>query len=202
VIGGGTAWAQPAPAMRDVRFRLLRSGSAIGTYNVAFRPDGSKTIAVVDIDIAVRVAFITAFRYRHNSEETFEGGHLVAVRSTTNDNGRNYGVTGQATREGFRIEGPSGPYTAPANLLTSNSAWNTNFVRQQALINVQQGGQCGLVANRVGTESVTVQGAPVEATKYRAVTPQCGGHVWYAPDGRWVHAVLEMRGEQVEYVLA
>ena len=34
------------------------------------------------------------------------------------------------------------------------------------------------------------------------VTPHCAGHVWYAPDGHWVRAVLEMRGETVEYVQA
>jgi hypothetical protein len=200
---GGRAVAQPAAAApRDVRFRLLRGGSSIGTHTVTFHQDGAKTIAVVGVDILVRVAFINAFRYRHTSEETFQGGRLIAVRSTTNDNGRAYGVTGQATSDGFRIEGPGGPFMAPATLMTSNSTWNAAFVRQQALINVQQGGQCGLVASRVGTESVVAQGASVEATKYRAVTPHCAGHVWYAPDGRWVHAVLEMRGETVEYVQA
>ena len=206
-IGGSSAsawpaWAQPAAVPRDVRFRLLRGGSSIGTHQVAFRRDGAKTIATIDVDIVVRVAFINAFRYRHTSEEVFEGGRLIAVRSTTNDNGRTYGVTGQATGEGFRVEGPGGPFMAPAALMTSNSTWNSAFVRQQALINVQQGGQCGLVASRVGSEAVLVQGASMDAAKYRAVTPHCAGHVWYAPDGRWVRAVLEMRGETVEYVAA
>jgi hypothetical protein len=200
VAVGGPALAQPAAVPRDVRFRLLRSGSSIGSHAVTFRQDGSKTIAQVDVDIVVRVAFITAFRYRHSSEEVFEGGRLMSVRSQTNDNGRTYGVSGQATRDGFRIEGPGGPFTAPATLLTSNSTWNAGFVRQQALLNVQQGGQCGLAVNRVGSEAVTAGGAQVTAEKYRAITPQCAGHVWYAPDGRWVRAVLEMRGETVEYV--
>jgi hypothetical protein len=201
VLVGRPAWAQPAPAPRDIRFRLLRDGHSIGTHTVAFRQDGAKTIANVDVDIRVRVAFITAFHYRHSSEEVFEGGRLTSVRSTTDDNGHAYGVVGQATRDGFRIEGPGGPFTAPATLMTSNSAWHSGFVRQQALINVQQGGQCGLVANRVGSESIAVQGTAMTAEKYRAMTPQCAGYVWYGPDGRWVRAVLEMRGETVEYVL-
>ncbi|MGE0722996.1 MAG: DUF6134 family protein [Alphaproteobacteria bacterium] len=200
-VATNPAWAHPAAPARDLRFRLLRDGSSIGTYAVAFRKDHGKTIAVVDVDIVVRVAFINAFKYHHHSEETFEGSRLTAVSSTTNDNGKSYGVKGRATPDGFRLEGPSGPFTAPTNLLTSNSAWNADFVRQQALINAQQGGQCGLAANRIGTESVMVRGVPVEATKYRAITPQCAGHVWYAADGRWVRAVLEMRGETVEYVL-
>ena len=153
-VATSPAWTHPAAPARDLRFRLLRGGSSIGTYVVAFRQDGGKTVAVVDVDIVVRVAFINAFKFRHHSEETFEGGRLTAVSSTTDDNGRRYSVAGQATRDGFRLEGPSGPFTAPTNLLTSNSAWNADFVRQQALINAQQGGQCGLVTNRVGTESV------------------------------------------------
>jgi hypothetical protein len=199
---GRVAWAQPAAAIpHDLRFRLLRGGSPIGSHAIAFHQDGGKTVVTVEIAILVRIAFINAFRFRHSSEEVFEGGRLLAVRSTTNDDGLIYGVTGRAAREGFRMEGSGGPFVAPATLLTTNCFWDPGFVRQQALINSQQGGQVGLVASRFGAEPVAVRGTPVEAVKYRAVMPYCAGYLWYSADGRWVHAELEMRGETIEYVL-
>jgi hypothetical protein len=198
-IGARAASAQPAGSPRDVRFRLLRRGSRIGSHAVAFRQDGARTIVSIEVAILVRIVWINVFRFRHSSEEVFEGGRLISVRSTTNDNGLIYGVTGRATREGFRMEGSGGPFIAPATLLTTNCFWDPAFVRQHALINTQQGGQCGLAASRSGAETVSVRGAPVETVKYRAVMPWCAGYLWYSTDGRWVHAVLEMRGESVEY---
>jgi hypothetical protein len=200
-IGDRAGQAQPAAMMRDVRFRLLRGGSSIGTHAVVFRQDGARTIVTAEIAILVRVAFINAFRFRHSSEEVFEGGRLTSLRSTTNDDGLMYGVTGRAAREGFRMEGSGGPFIAPATLLTTNCFWDPAFVRQQALINSQQGGQVGLAASRFGAERMSVRGTQVETVKYRAVMPYCAGYIWYSAEGRWVHAELEMRGETIEYVV-
>lgn len=200
-IGGRAARAQPAALPHDVRFRLLRGGSSIGSHAVVFRQDGARTIVMAEIAILVRVAFINAFRFRHSSEEVFEGGRLISLRSTTNDDGLVYGVTGQAARTGFRMEGSGGPFIAPASLLTTNCFWDPAFVRQRALINSQQGGQVGLAAHRFGAEPMSVRGTEVETVKYRAVMPYCAGYLWYSADGRWVHAELEMRGETINYVL-
>lgn len=202
-MGAGVraASAQGAALPFDRRFRLTRRGSSFGTHSVVFRRDGSRTIVAVEIAMLVRIAFINAFRYRHNSEEVFEGGRLIAMRSTTNDNGLVYGVTGQAAREAFRMEGVGGPFIVPAAMMTTNSIWDPDFVRQRRLIDVQHGGQVGLVAGLIGTESIQVRGTPVQTRRYRVVMPYCAGHIWYSLDGHWVHGVLEMRGETIEYVL-
>jgi Domain of unknown function (DUF6134) len=54
-----------AAAQGDVRFRALRHGSPIGEHRVTFQPDGDRLAVETHIDIAVKVLFLTAFRFKH-----------------------------------------------------------------------------------------------------------------------------------------
>ncbi len=151
------------------------------------------------ITLRVRVAFVTAFRYQHDCDEEWEGGRLTAIRSRTDDNGKQYEVAGALSGGGFRTVGPAGPFTAPANLLTSNAVWTPDFVQQQSLINAQEGGEFGISVKRIAEEMLSGSGGAVSTTKYRVITPRCAGLVWYGPDGRWLRGVFELKGETLSY---
>src|SRR6185503_233402 len=81
-------------ARRDLRFRALRGGASIGEHRVTFRSDGDRLTVATRVDIAVKVLFITAFRFKHDAEEVWQADRLVSVKSTTNDNGTLLQVTG------------------------------------------------------------------------------------------------------------
>ncbi len=86
-----------------------------------------------------------------------------------------------------------------ADMLTSGAVWHPDYVRQSAIINVEQGGEMGLSARKMEAEPVATGGAQVMAQKYRPVTPQCGGFVWYDADMRWLRADVEVKGEKLKY---
>jgi len=197
-VGAGCrAWAQPA----DIRFRVLRGGSAIGTHTVSFQGLANRRTVQTDIQLQVRVAFITAFRFSHQSTEEWHEGRLASIRSRTDDNGQVYEVSGSPVADGFRVVGPGGPFVVAGDLLTSNSVWNPAFVQQSLLINAQQGGELGLSARAIGSE--TPSGAPSDATmRYRVITPLIAGYVWYDRNGQWVRARFEIKGEVLDYVPA
>lgn len=197
VGAGGRAWAQPA----DIRFRVLRGGSTIGNHTVSFQGPANRLTTQTDIQLQVRVAFVTAFRFSHRSTEEWRDGRLASIRSRTDDNGQVYEVSGSPVADGFRVVGPGGPFVAPGDLLTSNSVWNSAFVKQSLLINAQQGGELGLSARAIGSEAPS--GAPSDvAMKYRVVTPHLAGYVWYDRNGQWVRATFEIEGEVLDYVPA
>jgi Family of unknown function (DUF6134) len=182
----------------DIRFRVLRGGSEIGTHTIAFRSAGDGWSAHTSIDLQVRVAFITAFRFVHDSEETWRDDALTSLRSQTNNNGTQYEVTGAAVVDGFRVVGPGGPLVVPSGLLTSNGLWDPRFTTQSRLISAQEGGEIGLSIRRVGEETAS-GAAGMDSTKFRMVTPQIGGYLWYDRSDHWVRAVLEIRGETLTY---
>jgi hypothetical protein len=186
----------------DVRFRALHRGSPSGMHSVVFRTDGDRLAVTTQIDITVKVLFFTAFRFKHEAEEIWQSGRLVSVRSTTNDNGTLLKVSGYSAGDGFRILGEDGPFLAGAELLTSNTLWDSRLVRESRLIDVQHGGEVGLVAKLLGEEKVSTPQGQVAASCYRIITPHYAGNLFYDSDGRWVKGLIEQQGEILEYALA
>jgi len=186
----------------DVRFAVMRGRSKIGVHTVAFRdrPDGLAVHTV--IDLAVKVVFITVFRYQHECQDVWVSGQLRSLRSRTIEDGKRYAVEATAEPGGIRVVGPGGPLVVGARLLTSNSLWNPLLVDQQRLIDAQHGGEIGLVVHRRGTESLVLAGRErVVTDRFQILTPHFGGLLWYDATGRWVKGSLEIRGEWIDYVV-
>lgn len=191
-----------AAQQRDLRFRALWQQSSIGEHRVAFRTDGDRLTVDTHIDIAVRVLFFNVFRLKHDAQEIWQSSRLIAVTSTTVRDGTHLQVSGNATADGFRIIGEDGPFLAGADLLTTNTLWDSRIVHEHRLIDVQYGGEVGLVARPLGAEQVTTPQGWVRASRYQIITPHYAGSVFYDGDGRWVKALIEMKGETIEYALA
>ena len=193
---------RPALAVpQSLRFKAYRNNSPVGTHAVDVQSSGDQMKVTVKIALDVSVAFLTLFELKHDCEELWQDGRLVSLRSKTNDNGDKFQVTGKATPQGFRIEGPGGPAIAPADAYTSNSVWNTAILEQKTVIDAQHGGIIGLSVRSQGQQPVAVAGQQVPAEKYQVMTPFVAGNVWYDAAGRWVKALFEKDGEQMEYRL-
>jgi hypothetical protein len=187
---------------RNLRFRALWRGSSIGEHRISFRMDGDHLVVDTHIDIAVSVFFFTVFRLKHDAQEIWQSGRLLSVTSKTDRDGTHMQVSGNAVGDGFRIEGDDGPFLATAHLLTSNSLWDSRIVHERRLIDVQYGGEIGLVAKLLGDEQVATPQGQVRASRYQMITPHYAGSVFYDGDQRWVKALIEMKGQTIEYALA
>ena len=185
----------------DLRFAVMRGRSKIGVHTVEFRdrPDGLAVHTV--IDLAVKVVFITVFRYQHECQDVWVSGQLLSLRSRTIENGKRYAVEATAEPGGIRVVGPGGPLVVGSRLLTSNSLWNSLLVDQQRLIDAQYGREIGLVVHRRGTEALGLAGTErVVTDRFQILTPHYGGLLWYDATGRWVKGSFEIRGEWIDYV--
>jgi hypothetical protein len=186
----------------DLRFRALRHGSPIGEHQVTFRADGARLMVHTRVEIVVKVLFVTAFRFKHEAEEVWQSDRLVSVKSRTDDNGTRVQIAGNAVADGFRIVGEDGPFLASAHLLTSNALWDRRIVGETRLIDVQHGGEIGLVTKHLGDEHVDTPQGPVRASRHHMITPYYAGSIFHDSAGRWVKGLLELKGERVEYALA
>lgn len=191
-----------ASAERDLRFGVFRNGACIGEHSVRFQSDGDRLIVATRVHVAVRALLFTVYRFEHQAQEIWHSGRLLSVESTTNDDGTLLQVSGRAASDGFRVIGEHGPFLASPQLLTSNSLWNSRIVGESRLIDVQRGGEIGLVARRLADEQVTMPQGVVRARRYHMITPYYAGSVYHDASGRWVKASLELKGESIEYVLA
>lgn len=198
---GGVSLARAATPS-DLRFRAMHRGTPVGEHRVGFRSDGDRLVVTTHIDITVKILFFTMFRFRHDAVEVWQAGRLVSVESTTDDNGTQLAVTGAAVGDGFRITGLDGPYLAAPQLLTTNTLWDSRLLRESRMIDVQYGGEVGLVVKSLGEEQVTTPRGPVAARRYQIITPNYAGSVFFDGDGQWVKGLMERHGEILEYALA
>jgi hypothetical protein len=186
----------------DLHFRALWKGRSIGEHVVTFRTDGDRLMVETHIDIVVKVLFFTAFRLKHHAQEIWQSGRLVSVTSTTDRDKTHLQVSGHAVEDGFLIVGQNGPFLAAGNLLTTNALWDSRILSEVGLIDVQYGGEVGLVVKPLGDEQVDTPQGPVRASRHQIITPHYAGSVFYDGDQRWVRAVVELKGETIEYALA
>jgi hypothetical protein len=191
-----------AATPQQLSFRALRNGSPIGVHTVRFRQDGNRLVVTTRIDISVKVLFFTAFYLKHEAEEVWQAGRLLSVKSSTDDNGTRLQVSGTAVQGGFRIMGDEGPFLAPAELLTSNMLWDTRMLSADRLIDVQYGGVIGLVVKALGPALVDTPRGQVRANRHHLITPHYAGTLFHDSSGRWVKALIEAKGEIIEYALA
>jgi hypothetical protein len=104
-------------------FSVLYKGTKIGAHSIVYSPATGETTVSTDINLLVKVAFLTVLTFAHRSTETWRGGRLLSLAGETVEHGATLRVDGTATPEGFRVVSKSGPFIAASTTLTSNNLW-------------------------------------------------------------------------------
>jgi hypothetical protein len=183
------------------RFALLYEGGKVGTHTLHSTPTLDRIDITTDVEITVKRFFVTVFSYRHHSEEIWRSGFLAALNSETTEGGKTFRVSGAAVSAGFRVVGNEGPFIAPRTALTSNCLWTPAMLRQETVIDAQHGGVVGLSVSRLADEEIAISGRSLTTTRFRIITPDLAGTLWYDDVGRWVRGEVERYGATLEYRL-
>jgi hypothetical protein len=183
------------------RFSLVYKGNTIGRHVVRSAPDIEAVRVSTEVEVTVKRLFLTVFSYSHRSEEHWRDGRLLALKSQTTEGGETFRVDGAVVARGFRVVGKEGPFIAPPAALTSNCLWNSAILEQDAVIDAQHGGVIGLSVRKLADEHIVIAGRPIAATRFRFITPDLAGTLWYDDAGHWVSAALERDGATLEYRL-
>lgn len=193
--------ALPNSDSANRRFSLLYRSDTIGRHIVRSVPAVEGVRVNTEVEMTVKRFFLTVFSYSHRSMESWRDGRLVALESETTEGGETFRVAGAAVPTGFRVIGNDGPFIAPSAALTSNCMWNSAILQQEIVIDAQHGGVVGLSVRRLDDEKLLIAGRPVGAVRFRFITPDLAGTIWYDDAGRWVRAELERHGAKLEYRL-
>ncbi len=183
----------------DRRFAVFYEGGRIGTHVVRSTPVAEGTRVDTEVDMTVKRLFFTVFSYRHSSQETWQGGRLMALKSATTEDGESSQVEGAAIPNGFRGVGKAGPFITSAAALTSDCLWTSLILQQRTMIDTQFGGVVGLSVHRIADGQIVVAGRPVAVARFRLVTPGRTGTILYDAAGSWVGGKLQRRGSIIEY---
>ena len=196
----GTAYAQSASAQSQTfDFKIYRGSGEIGTHVVKVVEEGNRTTTEVDINLKVKVAFITLYTYEHRATEIREDGKLISLSSKTDDNGTKYWT--EAIREGDEIKSKSneGEFTLPGHVIPT-TYWSYQTASQSEFLDSQTGQLWQLQIEKMGVENVTTLGGEIKATRYQMSGDQ-NLDIWYTDEGNWVKLAFDYLGSTFEYKL-
>lgn len=165
---GGVALVRPAGACtgRSWLFRVEREGRDIGRHRIALHPSAEGLEVRVEIDLAVRLGFLTLYRYTHDNREVWQNGRFTGFESRTDDNGRRFRVTCARDAAGFAIESSEGLFRAPPGAVAT-TYWHRAFTRSSVWIDSMSGHPRRIVC---GPRSEAAPYAPGCATGLMAFT--------------------------------
>jgi hypothetical protein len=218
-LAAGTARADGLPYGPSLTFLARRNGQPIGTHALAFREDAGQQIVTTQINFAVRLLGIVAYRYTHHCQETWSGDQFLSAVSETNDNGDRFAVQAKQNGDTLNVrrrEPQSFAKTSsgdedlehhwikeshPGRILPS-SHWNIAQIRQNALLNTQTGKITEIAVREVGRETVRTATEFEPATHY-AYSGQIDMNQWFDDHERWVKATFKAATDDsvIEYTL-
>ncbi len=186
LIGGVAA----EPAEQTLKYAVVRKGEQIGTHTVEIRRKDAETTVNIATQVAVKVAFITAYSFQQTNTEKWVNGRLVSLRATTDDNGTRSKLEVTAGSQGLRVQADGKTMNAPADAMPA-SLWNPALMNQSVAINTVDGSMMPIKVSSKGVEELTIQARRTKTRRYnmQGVFDQ---ELWYDEQGRLVQ--LKLRG--------
>lgn len=208
LVAAGVMAALPAPARAALPippgdrlgFDIIRKGSKLGAHVLTFERSGDDLVVRVAMELVVKAAFITLYRYSHSAVERWSGDQVVALDTKTDDGGTKYVVTGRRTGAGLVIETNGKPkFVAPADAMPATH-WNRRQL-EGPWINTQDGKIFRPKVTPVGTEAIpTAKGAPLKANRY-ALSGDVAMDLWYDARPSWAGLSFTGKdGSVIKYV--
>lgn len=197
----GTSDAATIPPGGLLDFAVMRDGKQVGTHVLTFRQSDDRLDVTIKTRIAVKLAFITVFRFDHDGEEVWRDGKLVRMETRTNDDGTAHTLQVSPDRTGkLRVVGDGKEMLAEPDSVPA-SLWNPVFIGTNALMDSLVGKPLDIAVADAGEDTVTVKGQPVAAHHY-SMTGELARELWYDASGTLVRMTLTAKdGSDVQYVL-
>lgn len=150
------AAADGVPPDGRLEFAAFRHGSEIGRGVYRFSGDAGHREVAITVDIQVKFAFITVYRFTHRATELWEGNRLVRMDAETDDNGTARSV--RVSRDGDALLVRAGDRTARASAdAVPLSFWNRRIMTAPEIIDPVDGAVFGLTVRRDRDESYDIR---------------------------------------------
>ena len=198
-IATGAARAMEAPTGTFVYTIHHEDRGDIGTLRIVSTRDGDRRVYDQSLRIAVKIAFVTAYRQESQRKEVWRGARLVAYESTTDDDGKKSRIVGRAEGDKFIIDGPAGHIVAPATVYPSNP-FDPGIVNAALLMDTASGKLLHVTVTPGEVEEIAAAGGQVAARRY-AVTGDLQRDLWFDPSGKLLQFAFKNDGALVTFTL-
>jgi hypothetical protein len=167
-----------------LRFVITRNGDPIGKHTIEINRAGPETSVDIRTDLAVNVLFFTAYRLQQRAGERWIDGHLVALNSTTDNNGTRHKVS--VAMKGSELElNADGKISRLDSDVVPSSLWNPDFLKHSKVLDTQDGEVTPVVVVDKGLERIR----SIQAHHY-VMKGRYTQEVWYDDRGHLVQVKM------------
>jgi Family of unknown function (DUF6134) len=168
-LAAPAALAVGSPASGEWVFRVLLDDKPIGEHRFTLSAQGERrqlrSVAAFD----VKFLGFSAYRYRLDVTEQWQGDCLTALSANTDDDGKRSSVMARSDGDNkLRIASPTGEQAVDGCLM-SFAYWNP-------------GPRSGIVS----CPTTAMRGQPTPATRVRIDGPKQPIDIWYSEQGDWL----------------
>jgi Family of unknown function (DUF6134) len=181
-----------------MRFAIMRNGEQIGTHAIEISRKGPETDVHVTTELAVKVLFVTAYQLQHHATERWMNGQLVALDSTTDNNGVRHRVSAVRGMSGLEVNADGKTSRVDQNVFPA-SLWNPEILRRKAALDTQDGKVDPISVMDDGSEDLRLGAKALKAHHYE-IKGRYSQHIWYDERGRLVQAkLIGSDGSEISY---
>lgn len=127
------------PKDNKIIFDIIRKNKSIGTHSIFFNKKNEYTNVKIEVDIKVKIGFLTVYKYSHNNNERWSGNelHEIQTKSITNSK-KKYSVKGKRINNIFEFIGVDGKQNTNKNVIPI-SYWNKSLIERNEFLDSQKG---------------------------------------------------------------
>jgi len=183
----------PASETNAWRFRVWLDDKEIGYHNFYLVENGDISQLHSEAEFEYKLLFVKLYEYEHENRETWKGDCLQSIESSTDANGKPYSVSGHARTGEFELAGSKGTETLPECVM-SFAYWNPAFLKQDYLINTQDGEYLDVEISEPVLEQREVRGELLPSWRYSLEAGPLKLDLWYSTNDEWLALESEARG--------
>ncbi len=193
--------AGPASARTAMRrYSVLLGRSQVGQTSVRLTRSGARVDAEIEVELNLNILGLIRFDYRLSNRESWRGGVLQELRSTTNNNGKPEQVTARRTGRGLEIDGTGYQGIVEGNPATT-SYFSADFLGRSTWINTQNGDVFTPDIGRVGPASFTTVEGDVPTTRY-VIRGGVDIDLYYDRDYEWMGSSFNVAGRTARITMS
>ena len=156
----------PIPKNGEVKFDVIRKNNVIGTHEIKFTKNDDVLLVETNIEVEVKVLFISAYKFTHQSTETWINGNFTKIVGHSDfEDEREYFITGQDNNDSFLASGMDGKLELDKNILPSNF-WNADILKQKEIFDTQKGIVRKIDVEDLGYEEIKVNNKNIKCNKF------------------------------------
>jgi hypothetical protein len=167
----------------------------IGTHVLNFSCDGENLIVDTDVDVKVKVLFVTAYQRKARYHEVWRGDRLIAYEARTDDGGDLYETRARVEDGYLIVDGVEKDVPVPLDTVSSHP-WNVAAVDRPLIFGQRDGRIHRVSVERAEPKLLTIGGKEIEAEKY-VVKGDLERELFYDLDGTWLQWRLERDGRTI-----